>query len=185
MSNAELSVLIKSHPLKTACVIVALFSGVGIYLVNGRIDAASLLLQQKTTEGSRLEQNVRNSAQLAEHLETLTSAAEKIQTRFVSASQLATNLQYFYRLETESGVELTDLRQTTGSGPSKSGKAPSGGVGFAVSVKGDYEAILGWLRRLEKGPHYCRVLSAAVSGSAPERAGPLTISLSLELFAQP
>lgn len=185
ISNEALFSLIRSNPLKTACIALTVLSAAGIYVVQGRIDDATLVLQQKTADGRRLEDNVRNATQLAEQLETLTAAAEKIKGRLVSASQLATNLQYFYRLETDAGVEIIDLRQTTSSGAGKSGKAASTGVGFAVSVKGEYEAVLGWLRRLEKGRHFCRVLSATVTGTAPDRAGPITINVALELFGQP
>ena len=185
ISNEALFSLIRSNPLKTGCIALSALSAVGIYLAQGRIDDAALMLQQKTADGRRLEDNVRNAAQLAEQLDTLTVATEKINGRLVSASQLATNLQYFYRLETDAGVEIIDLRQTTSSGAGKGGKAASSAVGFAVSVKGDYESVLGWLRRLEKGRHFCRVLSATVTGTAPDRAGPITINVALELFGQP
>jgi hypothetical protein len=180
MSNAELSERIKRNPLKIACVLVALVSGVGIYLINTKIDETKVILEQKTTEGARLETNVKNSAYLPAQVEELTAIGQKIQGRLVRASQLATNLQYFYRLETDSGIELMDLRQTS----SGAGKANTG-VGFSISVKGEYPTVIGFLQRLENGPHFCRILTASMSGSAVERAGPLTLSLSLELLGQP
>jgi hypothetical protein len=158
-----------------------LLSAVGVYFVNGQIEDATRLLEQKSTEGARLAANVKNAAQLPEQLEVLTSAGKKIQSRLIRGSQLATNLQYFYRLETDSGVELIDLRQTSSGQPTKA----TAGVGFAIAVKGDYVTLLGCLRRLENGPHYCRVMSASINGAAPDRAAPLTLSLSLELLGQP
>lgn len=180
MSNEELGSLIKRNPLKVVCGLIALLSGVGMYLTNTKISDAAIVLEQKTTEGTRLATNVKNSVQLPEQLAEITSASEKIRGRMVRATELATNLQYFYRLETDSGVELTDLRQTSGS---QSVKLNSG-VAFAVSVKGDYPTLMGWLQRLENGPHFCRVLNATM-GAAADRAGPLTLSLSLELLGQP
>src|SRR5687767_5502824 len=104
MSNQELSERIKRNPLKIACVLVALVSGAGIYLVNTKIEETKVILDQKTTEGTRLETNVKNSAHLPAQVEELTTIGQKIQGRLVRASQLATNLQYFYRLETDSGI---------------------------------------------------------------------------------
>ena len=77
MSNEELISFLKQHPLKIACGLLALLAGVGIYLTNARIAEATALLEQKTTEGSRLAANLRNSAQLPEQLDALTSATEK------------------------------------------------------------------------------------------------------------
>ena len=181
MSNAELASLIKRNPLRVACVVLALLSGAGVYFVNGQIEDATKLLEQKTAEGSRLAANVKNAAQLPEQLEMLTSAVKKIQGRLIRGSQLATNLQYFYRLETDSGVELIDLRQTSGTQPTKA----NAGVGFAIAVKADYVTVLGCLRRLENGTHYCRVMTAAINGAGADRTGPVTLSLSLELLGQP
>ncbi|MEO7600309.1 MAG: hypothetical protein ABIV50_15350 [Opitutus sp.] len=162
------------------CIGVAILSGVGIYLVNGKIEETQTLLTQKSAEAERLAANVRDGAQLPEQVNALTAAGAKIQARMIKASQLANNLQYFYRLENESGVELLDVRQTT-SGT----KNAAGGVGFAVSVKGDYPTLLGYLRRLEGGPNYCRIVSTSIAAPTPDRSGLLTLSLNLELLGQP
>lgn len=180
MSNDELVSFLKQHPLKMACGLLALLSGVGIYLINSRIAETTALLEQKTTEGTRLAANVRNAAQLPEQLGALTSATEKMQSRLIRGSQLATNLQYFYRLESDSGVELLDLRQTS-SAPTTA----NSGVGFAVSVRGEFATLVGYLKQLENGPHYSRILTASMSGSSVDRTGPITLSLSLELLGQP
>ena len=96
MSNEGLGNFAKQHPLKIVCGLLALFSGVGVYLVSGKIEEASTLLQQKTTEGLRLAVNVRNSAQLSEQLDALVAAGAKIDDLLVRATQHASNLQYFY-----------------------------------------------------------------------------------------
>jgi hypothetical protein len=180
MSNEELRDAIKRHPLRLVCALVAMVSGVAIYLVNGNIEESQTALAQKSAEAERLAANVKDGAQLNEQLNTLMAAGAKIQGRTIKASQLANNLQYFYRLETESGVELLDVRQT-----SSGTRNVSGGVGFAVSVKGDYPTLLGYLRRLEGGPYYCRILSTSIAAPSPDRSGMLTLSLNLELLGQP
>jgi hypothetical protein len=174
------------YPLRMACCVVALGSAVALYYISIQIAEGKVALDTISKEGSRLAENVRNGSQLASDLEALKSASKNIQARFVTASQLANNLQYFYRLETESGIELIDLRQTTsGESTRAKGTTSSPGVGFAVSVKGSYPAILEFLRRLENGPHYCRVLTAGISGASPERDDTIALILSLELLGQP
>jgi hypothetical protein len=172
---------VKQHPLKIICVFVALACGAGIYFLGTKITESTILLEQKVAEGSRLEANVNNAAQLSSQLEELTAVAQKIQARQIRASQLATNLQYFYRLETDSGVELIDLRQTSSGAAVK----PSTGIGFFVAVKGEYAALIGFLQRIENGPHYCRVLTASMNGQSNDRSGPLTLNLTVELLGKP
>jgi hypothetical protein len=181
--SSSLKNIISRYPLRIACCVIALICAAAIYYVTGQLAAGRLVLEETSREGSRLAENVGNGSQLAGELDAIKSASSKISQRFVSASQLANNLQYFYRLETEAGVELIDLRQTT-SGDSARSKVPSNGVGFAVAMKGDYPAILTFLRRLENGPHYCRVLTAGISGTTADRNDPLVMNLSLELFGQ-
>lgn len=178
--STDVTGLLKQNPLRVVCGVLALLSAVGVYFVNAKIADTISVVEQRAVEGGRLAENIKNATLLPEQLEAVVSANKKIQSRLVHAGQLATNLQYFYRLETESGVELVDLRQTTSGQTAK----PNAGVGFSISVKGDYAALLGCLRRLENGPHFCRVLSASI-GAATDRSAPLTLSLSLELFGQP
>jgi hypothetical protein len=174
---------LKTHALLVVCIAIAFGSIGGVYWVNGEIETAKSVLQQKSDEGSRLAANVGNSLQLAEQLQQLNSAVAKVQTRYVRPNELATNLQYFYRLETESSVELIDLRQTT-SGDSVKAKGSSRGVAFSISVKGDYNELLSWLRRLENGKHFCRIMSAS-TGVGADRGAPLILSVALELLGEP
>jgi hypothetical protein len=179
MSTADLSQSIGRNPLRIVCAVLAIFSGIGVYFVNTKIEEAHLTLPQKSAEGERLAANVREGGQLQEQLDTLTAAGVKIQNRMIRASQLANNLQYFYRLENEAGVELIDVRQTT---PALKAAGP---VGFTVSVKGDYPTLIGFLRRLENGPHFCRINSSFIAAPTPDRAGLLTITVNLDLLGQP
>jgi hypothetical protein len=94
------------------------------------------------------------------------------------------NLQYFYRLETETGVKLLTLVQNPAP-PIKPGtKVSLGGIGFTLSFQGSYLTAMDFLRRVENGFHYSRTTSAGIATVAGNRAGPVTISLSLELFGQ-
>lgn len=185
MTNAEFVDLVKRNPLRVIASTVAVLSGVGLYLITDRIEEATTTLSQKIAEGNRLAANVKSAAQLTEQYEALTAANKAIQDRAIQASQLANNLQYFYRLETESKIELLDLRQTTAAvSPARTNAKPNG-IGFSVAVKGDYRTLMGWLRRVETGPHYTRIMSASMAPAGVDRAGPITLAVALELFGQP
>lgn len=190
MTTADISVWVKKHPVVAICIAVTLFGGFGVHYLGGSVTEATTLLEQRTAEGTRIGENVMNAANLREHVAEIAAARAKMDERLVRSSELAKNLQYFYRLESETGVELIDIKQNSAA-PNrtvpKGTKAGFSAVNFSVSFRGDYWAALQCLRRLENGTHFCRVLSASIEPVSPDRAGPVRISLSIELLghAQP
>lgn len=183
MSISDVGGVLRRQPIRTICVLIAILSAAGIYWLDGKIEKAALDLDQKTAEGARLATNVSYAAQLPAQLAKLSNAGQRVKERLVHATELATNLQYFYRLEKDSGVELVELHQTTSSDGAKS-KAKGSGVMFSISVKGDYPALITWLRRLESGTHYCRILSTSMGLVGIDRTGPVTLNITLELLGE-
>lgn len=187
MTNQEAIALLKKNPIAVGCALLAIGLGVGVYLRSDGVPDASQKLDQVSREGQRLAENIRNKAQLSEQLDEMAAAQKAIEPRIIHESDLATNLQYFYKIEADTGVKITELHQNN-SGPAKPGPKPTYiGVSFSVSVEGEYPAILDFLRRLEHGSHYCRALAANLikGGSLIDRSGPLRLSLTVELLGQP
>ena len=185
MSNEEALQFIKRNPVGVAGVAVALALGGWMYF---RGDAGTVLeeeLSRHQTEALRLGNNVKFSAQLNEQLVALQSANKEIDARVVRAGQAGANTQFFYQLESETGVKLKDLRPGPVPAPAKGAKSPFIPVPFALSAEGSYAQLLDLLRRLESGPRYARIVSASFSGSLANRNSPLTLSLSVELLGLP
>jgi len=185
MSNEELIALLKKNPISVACGLLSLLIAVAIYYRSDLVPEAAKLLEQKTAEGERLNANVTNAAQLPEQLAAITLARAQIEKRLVLASELAKNLQYFYRLEAETGAKLLTIRQNPVSAPKPGAKPALMGIGYTVSFQGPYFTVMEFLRRVESGTHFSRVTQASIGISGNNRTGPLTISLSLELLGQP
>jgi hypothetical protein len=156
-----------------------------IYFRHGLIAEAEQVFAQKSAEGQKIALNISYSAQLKEQLEALEAANRAIEARIVRASQLGTNTKYFYTLESDTGVKLIDLRQTTPATVAKPAQGSFLPVAFSVAVQGNLRQILDFLRQLENGTHYCRVLSATCSGNSTTRDTPLTLALTLELLGTP
>lgn len=189
ITNEQVVALLKKNPVVSGAVFVGVLLLVAIYLRMDAMPAAIAELETKSAEGRRLAENIKNSAQLPEQLAALTQAGKEIEARLLRASQLANNLQYFYRLESDTGVKLLDLRQSaTPRAPANATKVP---VGFTVSVQGNYQQVFDFLRRLESGTHYCRVQSASFSPLAEAGEASLTrptsarLTLNLELLGTP
>lgn len=179
MTTSDLVASLKKNPLLFACGVLSLALAAGIYFRSDAIADATTDLDAKSAEGRRYTANLTNAAQLKEQLDALLTANKEIQSRMIHASDLGINQQYFFKLESESGVKLTDLHQ---GGRGSAGKAGFLPISFSVTMQGDFNQVMTFLRLLEDGTHYCRVVTATCNG---QRKGPVTMSLNLELLGTP
>jgi hypothetical protein len=185
MSNEELIAFVKKNPIGIVCGVLSLALFGGWYYRSGDVPEKEADLAQKQAEGERYALNLTAGLQLKEQFESLAAANKEIEHRLVRASQIGPNYQFFYKLESETGVKLTDPRQSPLAAPRKdAAKAAYTPVAFNVVLSGDFTQVLNFLRRLESGAHYCRVLSATCS-VASERSQPLNVNLTLELLGVP
>jgi hypothetical protein len=198
ISNEQVVGAVKRNPIVTICIVISLVLAAALYFRSDLGDQAAAELEQKTREGQRMANNIKNAAQLDEQLAALQNDNREIADRLVHAGSLAENLQYFYKLESDTGTKLIDLRQTgiTGAGKSaKAGPKPAfDPVGYNVGVQGTYAQLVDFLRRLENGRHFCRILTAgftpAAAGTegaagATTRSDTLTLTLTLEFLGTP
>jgi hypothetical protein len=186
MTNAEVITLLKKNPIAVGCGVLSLALAVGIYFRGGAVPAAEEELAQKTDEGTRLAANLQNAAQLKEQVDTLAACGKEIDARLVHASQTLTNYQYFYKLESETGAKMTVIAQAPVGGPSKgAAKSLFVGVPFSITVQGTMTQMIDYLRRLESGARYGRVMSVSFGVPSNDRGGIVTLALNLELLGQP
>ena len=185
MTSEALVALLKKNPISVGCGVLSLLLVAGLYFRSDAIPTAEAELAQKQAEAERLATNRKYSVQLKEHLDELQAANKDIDARIIRASQVGTNTQYFYKLESETGVKLVDFRPLAANPPAKGAKTAFMPVGFNVSVQGSYPQVLDFLRLLEGGARYSRVLNASLAGSVTNRKGPLTLTLNVELLGLP
>jgi hypothetical protein len=182
---------LKANPVSVACGALSLALALGIYFRNDMVPESETLLDQQASLGERINANILNGAELADQFASISASRQQIEARLIHPDELAKNLQFFYKLEADTGTKLIDLRQNQlpagkpGAGGSKS---PYIGVGYAVAVRGEYTRLLDFLRRLESGQRFCRIMTANItmSGSTEkDRGNELTLNLGLELLGQP
>lgn len=177
MTTPELLAWLKKNPISVGCAVLSLGLAVAIYFRSDAIAQANAQLDEKTNLAQRYAHNIQNSAQLKEQYEALTAANHGIEARLINSSDIGINQQYFYKLESESGVKLLELRQGR-AGSSTGSYVP---IAFSVSLRGDFTQVMNFLRMLEDGTHYCRVMTASCSGG---RTGPVSLSLNLEILGR-
>jgi hypothetical protein len=182
MTNEELLAVVKKHPVAVGSGVLSLILAVAIYFRSDAIPAATQELEAKSTEADRYAANLKNAARLKEQLDALVAANKEVDSRLVRISAQGTNSQFFYKLESESGVRLLNFQQTTQTGAKSGSFVP---VGFTVTAQGDLSQLLSFLNMLESGAHYARVMNASCTLTGPKRDAPLTLTLTLELLGQP
>lgn len=190
MTAADLSAMAKKQPLGVACLIVTLVCGAALYFRADAIGASQTEYDAKSSEAAKMIDNVKAAPGLEEQLAEIQSLGNELESRLVKASQLAVNLQYFYKLEADNGVKFLDLRQNA---PARAARGPAPKtiftpLAFNVTVQGDYGQLVKFLADLQNGRHFCRINSAIFTragsdgGSASQT---MTLALTLELLGQP
>jgi hypothetical protein len=182
MSNEALRTLLRKHPISVGCAVLSLLLLGAIYFRRDKISEAETELNDRSAEGERYQANIKNSGQLKEQLETLQNAAKEIDSRIIRANQLGANSQIFYKLVSETGVKLIDLRQLPTPPKGPGAFIP---IGFSIAMQGDLPQLLTFLRTVEGGANYCRVLGASCTLNSNNRQLPLILTLNLELLGVP
>lgn len=183
MSNEELIAFIKKNPIGIGCGVLSIALLGGWYYRMDDVPAAETEVQEKSDEAQRLETNVSYSSQLKEQYDAIMAAGKEIDVRIVRANELGKNNQYFYKLESDTGVKL-DLRQAPFNPRKEAKPVAYVPIGFSVTAIGNLNQLMAFLRHLEGGTHYCRILGATLSTQG-ERGGNMTLSLSIELLGFP
>jgi hypothetical protein len=186
MSNEELVAFLRKNVISVACVIVSIGIGFVLYYRNDDLPDAEKVLGERALQGELLAANIEDSAQLKEQHAALVAANDAISDRMIHTGALADNLQYFYRLESDTGTKLSDPHQMPWNPPPKNApKTNFTAIGFSLAAQGDYGQLMDLLRKLENGEHYCRIITCSLRPVGTDaRGGPLLMSLSLELMGE-
>lgn len=184
MTGADITAVIKKQPIGFACLAIALVCGGLIYWRSDKISEQKDLYDQKAKEDEHVLANVRNAAGLPQQAEAMQRAASQLEERLVAASRLATNLQFFYRLESETGVKLLDVRQ--GALPARAaGKGLYVGVPYTVSIQGNLKQVLDFIQHIESGPHLAKFSGVAMNKTDSTAGETMTVSMKLDLLGTP
>jgi hypothetical protein len=183
MTNEEMALFLRKNAISVSCAVVSLLIGVTLYYRSDALPDAEKVLATKAEAGELLAANIEDSAQLREQHATLVASNNAIADRMIRVGQLAENLQYFYRLESETGTKLTDPRQNPWNPPKNAAKLNYTVVNFQLTAQGDYPQVIDLLRKLEDGEHFCRVNTCLLRPTATSRGGPISMVLSLDLMA--
>lgn len=149
------------------------------------LEAAEKQLATKQVLANRLGRNVKQAAELPEQAATLSASRQTIEARILRGAEIGPHAEFFYRLEREAGVKLTELRPQPAP-PLPKGAAPRViPVPFSLSLQGSWPQVLGFLELLEADERYVRVQLMSVVANPANRQEALSATLALELLGRP
>ena len=113
-------------------------------------------------EWKNIQTNVERSVSIEEDIEVLESGLEQINSRLMRVENVASNYEFFYGLESESGVVLKQFSQGTASSGDELPLAREELVNFSVipydlSMDGTLPQILKFIDLLDRQEHIVRL----------------------------
>ena len=185
----------RRYAIASVCFVLTLALGVMFYLRASDLEEVRSTIEQRRKESDGIKRNLRNAHDLREQLADLKVMTSMVDARLVRSDDLASNLQYFYRLESETGAKILLLRQLTGNTPGtapspSTPKGPYRSIPYSLIIEGSFPQVMLFLTRLERGPHFNRTLTFTAQRGAtdsPEgiRSGTVVVNLSVELLGIP
>jgi hypothetical protein len=138
-------------------------------------------LAQKQVLANRLGRNVKQAAQLPAQTAALSAARQALDARILRGGEIGPHAEFFYRLEREAGVKLTELRPQPALPPPKGAAPRVIPVPFTLSVQGSWPQLLEFLELLESDDRYVRVQTMSIVANPANRQEALSTTLAVEL----
>ncbi|MGH8021356.1 MAG: hypothetical protein ACREIA_24370 [Opitutaceae bacterium] len=183
MTTEDLVERIKRYPLQIACGAVVLVCALLYYFRMGVVSEVETNLDEALRKSNRVEDNIAAGASLQDHLSAMNTFVSELGPRLVQPADLADNLKYFYKLESETGVTLGDLRQ---SAPGAKGKDELFvGVGYDVMLSGTFIQVVSFINELEHGERFFRLRNFNLQRGREVGQPSLMLSMNIELLGSP
>jgi len=179
--------------LSVSCVVF--FACVSVYLfhLDKKADLDSEI-EQLDIRMSTILKNMKNSAGLEEDLALVEKRIEQLDARLFDSQELATNYNYFFNIEADTGVKISGLKQFEVSEDQvrsknrkrmpKSTKNVYQKIRYHLKATGDYTQLVNLMRMLEGGPSFYRLEKFRVSKSTGTDSEKLSMDLSLLILGR-
>lgn len=185
MTTEDLIEKLKRYPIPSLCGLVVLAALLNFYFRMDMLSELELEREKATLQARQVEDNIVAGNNLEDHVVQMRSVLENLEERVVNFDELATNLRYFYELESATGVALSDLRQGQAESGLPGERTQLVGIDFTVMLSGSFAQIVAYLDELENGRQIYRLKSFNVQKGRDASISTLNLSLNLQLLGWP
>lgn len=165
-----------------------------VYLIHK--DKKSLIdseIEQVNARISSMLKNIKNSKGMEEDIEAIEEKVEKLNARMFQSQELATNYNYFFNLEDETGIKVSDLKQVGIAeeevDPRKK-KMPKPiidsyeKIRYHLKASGEFGEIVNFLRKLEGGPSFYRLEKFRLAKSETSKTEILSLDIAFLMLGK-
>jgi Tfp pilus assembly protein PilO len=170
---------IRRFPLVSTSLTLFTLLGVANYFLWDRQQTLVKRHDEVRRSGESMLQDLTNHTRITAELAAVQEALDQIDKNLIAEGDLAANLGYFYEMETQGHVRLSQLNQLSSLPPPEGN--PYKAIPFSLRVTGSYPQIIGFVRKLESGPRLLRIRSFGFSRS-DARSSTLSLDLIVELL---
>ena len=178
--------------VSASCMIIVGCAGVYFFHMDKKADLESEI-EQLEIRMSTVLKNLKNSSGLEEDLVEADKRIEELDARLIDPLELATNYNYFFNLENETGVKLSGLKQLeykeeTGNAKKRKSPKPTKDVyqkiRYHMKATGEYGQIVNFMRQLEGGESFYRLEKFRLARPRDESNKLLSMDLSLLILGK-
>jgi hypothetical protein len=204
MTNQELLAKLKAYPIASVSLALVVLFGAATYFRWMGVEDLERSHQKIHTEWAKVEENLKNSVNLEAHLAKAQAVTQDAERRLIRPTELARNYQYFYRLESVTGVRIQTLQQQSVQAPPAPPPPPAARttrgaqaaapaqvrpnfvrVGYTMTVSGQFRELLHLLHALEHGEHFYHLKSLTLQENPEPETRLLTLTLNFDLLGAP
>lgn len=176
----------KKNYMVVVSIVIILGCGVFMIMKMGEREFLDSRYRDLSIEHGRILKNLKYGKGLDEDLKVLEGLTKEAESYLFDVKDLAGNYDYFYKLESETGVKLAAMRQldlSTANSRSvearKSRRSKYSKIGYDMSVIGTFDQLVNFLRSLEGGKAHYQMQRIVVN--VPTSEGTLKNHLQMNL----
>jgi Tfp pilus assembly protein PilO len=172
------------YPLGAVGLVLSLLlAGVSVWL-QFDLRALEARQQKRAHDGDDMLKFIARGSQLRTELATVRTATQRITESLVVEKNIPENFWYFYKIEQDTQVKLTELQQRPTPLQDAGTPATYKRVPYSLKLTGSFRAVVAYLQRLESGSRFGRVNSFQLQRQDPT-ASNVALQLDLELLGFP
>ncbi len=164
MNYSAIIAKLRQYPVAFVCSIILLLLLVVVFLRSGVSDELALREADLNSRIRTIDENIKNSKDLKQHTEKLTALVEQIDGNGVlfKRYERAININFFYSLESEAGIVISNIAQLPAPDPIYSGDGPRkldrySTLVYNINLTGSFTGLLKFLHALVRVDPLIRV----------------------------
>jgi Tfp pilus assembly protein PilO len=175
----QMLAVVRQYPLATISLIAFTLLSAANYFLWDHQKSLVRRHDEILRSGESMLQALAGHTRITAELAAVQEALEQIDRNLIVEGDLATNLGYFYEMENQGRVRLSQLNQLSSLPPPEGN--PYKAVPFSLRVTGSYPQVINFVHELETGPRLLRIKSFSFSRS-DARSNTLALDLIVELL---